>query len=168
MDPNLNPYPPTLERLERAVLACAEDTLLVRLHLALPAGVPASCSIRMSPTEIHWRGAHVTRSGDDSADALLLAHLGHQDDDLFLTLDETEPAAWVKPVRSGRRTIAYGASCLLGLPPVVADPTLDPTTVRDTLRELHRGDAAAGTVTAAGIQIRGGRRLLALRRSQPA
>lgn len=159
----LQTHPPELLRLEQAVDAALGNRLMAALHLALPTLEPASCSVRLSPREIRWREARVARSGDDIADALLVAHLGHKDGDQFYTLAGQDLASWVKVLTSGRRNVAYGSACLLGLPPVVADLELAAPLVVEVLRQLHTGQLAIGECSTSGVEVRGSSRMIALR-----
>lgn len=180
MGPELSEHPPSLEALTEASSRCAAGGLATSLHLALPAGDVTSCSVRLSRRTLTWRDAQVSRSGDDAADALLLVMLGRSDDDQFLTLEEKDAAAWVKPVRSGRRTVAYGAAILLGLPPVVAEEGLTAPEIRSACSQLAALWGRGGTciystgigerpcldvLLQGGVRARGGQRLLTLQRS---
>jgi hypothetical protein len=164
MEPVTSAHPPTLDQLTRAVGVCATDTLLTRLHLALPADTPASCGVHISSQDLVWRGTVVTRSGDDTADALLLAHLGTREGDRFSMLGGADPTAWVKPLRSGHRVVVYGATVLLGLPPIVAEPAIPHPDVQDTVAGLHRRLLTVGDTTDTGVQVRGSQHLITLHR----
>jgi hypothetical protein len=162
MTTTLHHHPPELLQLERALTLTAGDPLLTALHLALPVGEPASCSVRLSRRELRWRDVGVSRSGDAATDALLLAQLGQRAGDQFFTLSETDPARWVKILASGRRDVVYGSVCLLGLPPVVADRGLAPEAVTATLLSLCAGHVAPGQCSETGVEVRGSRRLITL------
>ena len=175
MEPVRSGRPPSLEALSSASLRCATNGLATTLHLALPAQDVASCSVRLSRRSLVWRGFRVSRSGDDAADVLLLVLLGRRDEDRFLALSDADAASWVKPVRSGRRIVAYGATSLLGIPPVVADPSLSAGDVRRACSLIKKkldhagrhqyGSDGSHTLDAlleGGVRVRGGHRLLAL------
>lgn len=155
--------PATLEGLSCALEVCARpDALLTALHLALPSDVAPQLAVRSTGGVLSWREVTLPRSGDLVVDALLLAHLGARQEDRWLDLS-ADRAGWVKPVRSGRRTVVFGSSVVLGLPVLVADAALSQKQVLEAVVCLAHGQAVSG-----GMSIDREGRLLVVKLSDPA
>lgn len=128
--------PPTIDELRTAIAslpharprACA-------LHLALPVDAVAGIDAHFDGTAWRWRDVVVPESGDPVADAATLVAAGARPDDRFLDLTDA-PWTWVKVLRSGLRSIAYGLDFIHGGPLVAAEDGVTVDQVRDVIEML--------------------------------
>jgi hypothetical protein len=114
--------PPTTTQLAKAVarIKFPGSTLTRAVHLALP--VDAVCGIDARHSAAGWlyRGEVQPALKDPFETAAALASVGHRPGDHYLNLTRP-PATWVKPLRSGARTLVFGADLVLPVPPIAAD-----------------------------------------------
>lgn len=133
---------PTPSGIETALDQLApRDRAQAALHLALPASEVLDFAVQARSTTWTWRGVSVDASADPVAAATLLAQLGRRDDDHYLDLG-AEPSEWVKVVRSGARSFAFGSDLLFGGPSISADPGVPAGAHRAALRAWRAGAQA--------------------------
>lgn len=75
--------------------------------------------------------------------ACQLAAVGYREGDTYLDLEAPDPAAWVKPVRSGSRVILFGMDLLFGSPLLLMSPELE-SLAADAVRDCRAGILAPG------------------------
>lgn len=109
------------------------------LLLALPLGELPVVSAKLEHECWHWRGAKVEWSGDVVHDVVALVESGRREGDRFL-VPEGEPWRWVRPTRSGYKTIVWGADTLLGAPALSADPDVSLDEIWAVLRAWWHGE----------------------------
>ena len=134
--------PPTPQSLE---IAAARLGPALRpemyLHLALPTSDAIGLQVRRGARGWRWRGVSVNSLTPDAA--CQLAALGYRDGDVYLDLEAPDPAAWVKPIRSGSRVILFGMDVLFASPLLLLLPEMEGLAV-DAVNDCRSGALAPG------------------------
>lgn len=129
--------------------------LTAALHAALPVSLVPALHVGVDGSSLSCAGVVVPRTGADAEDALELAHRCRTGGERWpgAVPSAGRGVAAVAPLvrvhRSGAAWVAFGAAELLGVPPLVADPSVQPSAVRAMLRSEHHtlrrlADAADG------------------------
>ena len=102
------------------------------LHLALPVTDVVGLHARVVGDQVTWRGTTVTvEAAFLPTVATRIADLvagAAEPADVFLSLEQ-DPLCWIKPVRSGNRTLLAGTDILFGAPRMALDLDCPPDSV---------------------------------------
>lgn len=112
------------------------------LHLLTPVTDVSDISIRFAGSHLRWRRLIIplphllTSTGLVPLERLVeLVSQESRPTDLFLDLS-FDPVHWVKPIRSGARTVLFGSDLLFGLPHIALDPMVPADAIPGVLRHI--------------------------------